>query len=171
MSDEESQSVTVPVPNQASAEENMTTVSPHENPGIWQHIWQHIWQPYDNFVRRALRRRDTWLEERIRRTAPTNSTRKVSDYTSGAFLSLPAPMPVCDVLDVPIWWIIIFRSFERGLLLCIFFLFTLEASLYFLPIIATYLLLRLRWRALPTLSYVAGMLLNINQKFWVRFYP
>jgi hypothetical protein len=163
MSDEESQTIGVPAPNQAGAEENMTTVSPQESPGIRQ--------PYYNFVLRALRRPRAWVEERFRGTALTNSTRKVSDYTSRAFLSLPAPMPVYDVLDQPAWLIIIYRSLERGLVLLLSILFMLEWSLFFWPFIAIYLLLRLPWPVLPELSYMAVMLLNLPQKFWVRFYP
>jgi hypothetical protein len=163
MSDEESQAETVPAPNRACAEDNMTTVSPQETPDIRQ--------PYDNFMLRALRRLDTWVERRFRRTAPTNSTRKVTDYTSRAFLALPAPMPVYDVLDQPLWLVIICRNFENGLVWCCFILLMLEFGFFFWPVIAIYLLLRLLWPALPQLSYIAARSLLMGQNFWVRFYP
>jgi hypothetical protein len=89
MSDEENQTVAVPAPSQVIIEEHPATASRNEN--------MNSRQARDNSVLWAFRHLQSWVQKRIERSAPENSTRQVGDYTSRTFLNLPSPMPICDL--------------------------------------------------------------------------
>jgi hypothetical protein len=156
MNDEENQTVSVPASNIANAEGNIAPVSLPVNP--------EIRQPHDNFMLRALRPLLDWVKP-----APDNPTRKIGDYTSRAFLSRPAPMPVYDVLYQRIWVITISRILQRVGAIYLGIVFISQYFVFFFIFMVIYLLLRFRWPALPGLSHLAEAVPNIPQKFWVRF--
>jgi hypothetical protein len=161
MSDEESLTVAVPAPSRPIGEEQKTTISQNENPVSRQ--------PCHNVVLRTLRRLRNLVREKFKRSAPENSTRKVGDYTSRAFLNLPTPMPVYDVLVQKPRGLIILRGLQRVGVLYVGIFGITYSIFYFSLFVVIYFLLRLRWSALPELSQLVIMALNVGQKIWVRF--